>query len=184
MSDDQIRNQPMNHGENDPGAYEHEDLSPRGVIYFMLGLAVLVVILYLIVFGMYRFLDSYQQAHQPPMSPMVTPQTDTRTMTPANTQSFPEPRLEENERTQLRQIIEDQDAKLATYNWVDKEKGIVRIPIDRAMDLLIERGLPVRAESTRSDHPSSEGSSAQTSAPATKQQSPRAKAHKSSASGN
>jgi hypothetical protein len=29
--------------------------------------------------------------------------------------------------------------------WIDPEKGVVRIPIDRAMDLLVERGLPVRA---------------------------------------
>ena len=62
----------------------------------------------------------------------------------ADTQAFPQPRLEENERTQLRQFIEDQDRKLATYNWVDKDKGIVQIPIDRAMDLIVQRGLPVR----------------------------------------
>jgi hypothetical protein len=188
MSDEQIRNQQKNNGENDPGAYEHEDLSPRGVIYFMVGLAVLVVILYLIVFGMYRFLDSYEQAHQPAMSPMVAPQADTRSMTSENTQTFPEPRLEENERTQLRQIVEDQDARLATYNWVDKDKGVVQIPIDRAMDLLVERGLPVRSENARAENGRQQGEGstpAQTSAPAgTKQQPPKAKAHKASASGN
>ncbi len=89
---------------NGHGSFEHEDLSPTGVIYFMIGLAVVVVVIYFIVFGMYRFLDTYERAHQPAMSPMVTPQADTRTVTHDNTQAFPQPRLEENERTQLRPV--------------------------------------------------------------------------------
>jgi hypothetical protein len=187
MSDEQIRN------HADHGSYEHEDLSPSGVIYFMVGLAVVVVVIYFIVFGMYRFLDTYEKAHQPAMSPMVTPQADTRAVTHDDTQAFPQPRLEENERTQLRQIIEDEDSKLATYSWVDKEKGVAQIPIDRAMDLLVQRGLPVRsekdrsetrAENTRPENSGSEGSTpAQTSAPA-KKQSPKATAGKAAASGN
>jgi hypothetical protein len=142
MSDEQIRNPET----GDHGSYEHEDLSPHGVIYFMIGLAVVVVVIYFIVFGMYHFLDTYEQTHQAAMSPMVTPQTDTRTVTHADTQAFPEPRLEESERTQLRQYIEDEDRKLVTYDWVDKNKGVVQIPIDRAMDLIVQRGLPVRPE--------------------------------------
>ena len=142
MSDEQIRNPQT----GDHGGYEHEDLSPTGVIYFMIGLAVVVVVIYFIVFGMYHFLDTYEKAHQPAMSPMVAPQGDTRIVTHENTQAFPEPRLEENERTQLRRIIEDEDRKLATYNWVDKDKGVAQIPIDRAMDLLVQRGLPVRQQ--------------------------------------
>ena len=183
MSDEQIRN------HADHGSYEHEDLSPTGVIYFMIGLAVVVVVIYFIVFGMYHFLDTYEKAHQPAMSPMVTPQADTRVVTHDDTQAFPQPRLEENERTQLRQIIEDEDSKLATYNWVDKEKGVAQIPIDRAMDLLVQRGLPVRPENARAEnaHSANSGSEgltpAQTPAPA-KKQSPKATAGKAAASGN
>jgi hypothetical protein len=180
MSDEQIRNP---HAENH-GSYEREDLSATGVIYFMIGLAVVVVAIYFIVFGMYHFLDTYENAHQPAMSPMVSPEADTRTATHENTKVFPQPRLEENERSQLRQIIEDEDRKLATYNWVDKDKGVVQIPIDRAMDLLVQRGLPVRQESARPANTRSEGSdSARTSAPARKQSS-KATAGKAAASGN
>jgi hypothetical protein len=127
----------------------------------MIGLAVIVVIIYFIVFGMYHFLDTYEKAHQPSMSPMVTPQADTRTITHADTQAFPQPRLEESERTQLRQFIEDEDRKLATYNWVDKDKGIVQIPIDRAMDLIVQRGLPVRPQTKAQEQQKKGGSSAQ-----------------------
>jgi hypothetical protein len=139
MKDDNIRNQAM----ADHDGYEHEDLGPTGVFYFMAGLLVFTILIYVIVFGMYHFLNSYELAHQPAMAPMVTPLSDTRAVTDEEKQNFPQPRLEVNERTQLQQVIEDQGRKLATYNWVDKDKGTVQIPIDRAMDLIVERGLPV-----------------------------------------
>ena len=167
MSEEHINHLPM----NEQDGYEHQDLSPKGVFYFMAGLVVLVIIIYLIVLGMFRFLDSYDKAHQVPISPMVAPQADTRTATHAETQAFPQPRLEENERNQLRLFVEDEDRRLATYNWVDKDKGIVQIPIDRAMDLLVERGLPLRPENARP-----ENSAAGTSAPAKKPNPPAAKA--------
>jgi hypothetical protein len=140
MSDEQIRD----HDAGAHGSFEHEDLSPASVMYFMLGLGVVVIVIYFIVFGMYHFLDTYERAHQPAMSPLVPAQADTRTITHDNTLAFPQPRLEENERTQLHQFIETEDARLATYNWVDKDKGVVQIPIERAMDLVVQRGLPVR----------------------------------------
>ncbi len=31
---------------------------------------------------------------------------------------------------------------LNTYAWVDKDAGVVRIPVDRAIDLLAQKGLP------------------------------------------
>ena len=36
---------------------------------------------------------------------------------------------------------------MSTYDYIDKDAGTVRIPIDRAMDLLVERGLPTRTQS-------------------------------------
>ena len=44
----------------------------------------------------------------------------------------------------LQTFREHEDEKLTTYGWIDKNTGVVRIPIDRAKDLLLERGLPVR----------------------------------------
>jgi hypothetical protein len=35
---------------------------------------------------------------------------------------------------------------LATYDWVDQKAGTVRIPIDRAMELIAQRGLPMRTQ--------------------------------------
>ena len=184
MSKDPMANQPTPHQNMiDHDGFEQEDLSSRSALYFLAGLVLVCLVVYLIVFGMYRFLDSYATAHQPPMSPMVTPETDTRAVTPENAETFPQPRLEENERTQFRSFIEDQDRKLATYDWVDKDRGTVRIPIDRAMELIAQRGLPVHEEGASSAQSSAAKSSApQTSAPV-KKQTPKAAKTKAAASG-
>jgi len=57
---------------------------------------------------------------------------------------FPEPRLQLAPREDLAALRTREDAELNSYGWVDKTSGVVRIPIDRAMDLVLERGLPVR----------------------------------------
>jgi len=178
MSEDRITNQPTPNPINHDG-FEHEDLSSSGVFYFLAGLGLFGLLIYLIGFGMYRFLDNYARAHQPPLSPMATPQADTRTVTHENVQTFPQPRLEENERAQLRPFIEDQDQKLATYDWVDKDSGTVRIPIDRAMELIVQRGLPVRPEGASPAH----SPAADISAPV-KKQLPKAPTTRAGASGN
>ncbi|MDP2054473.1 MAG: hypothetical protein Q8L75_12610, partial [Acidobacteriota bacterium] len=43
-------------------------------------------------------------------------------------------------------LHEGEAQKLGTYAWVDKDGGVVRVPIDRAMEVLLQRGLPVRAD--------------------------------------
>ena len=60
---------------------------------------------------------------------------------------FPSPRLEVDERSQLNSIRLAEENTLHSYGWVDEKAGTVRIPIERAMDLLVRRGLPVRPQS-------------------------------------
>ncbi len=56
----------------------------------------------------------------------------------------PEPRLEAEPGLLLQQLRAQEDKTLHSYGWIDEKAGIVRIPIDRAMDILAERGLPSR----------------------------------------
>jgi hypothetical protein len=143
-----MSNEHNQHPQLDHNDFEKEDLSPVGVFYFMAGLAVVGIVLYFVVMGMYRFLDNYERKHAAVASPMMTPKADTRAVTKEDIQAFPQPRLEEQERTQLTDFIQVQDQKLLTYDWIDKQSGSVRIPITRAMDLIAERGLPVRSETS------------------------------------
>ena len=129
--------------------FETEDLSPAGVFYFMAGLAVVCVLIYFIVVGMYRFLDAYDRSHQAPLNPMaVKTGVDPRTMMTGEIReqlhrTFPKPVLETSERTQFGDYLSKQEAILGSYDWVDQKNGVVRIPIERAMELLAQRGLPV-----------------------------------------
>jgi hypothetical protein len=82
------------------------------------------------------------------VNPLITNvPSDTRHIAPGYPQSaFPNPKLEEDERGQLNGIIVNEDNELYSYGWVDEKAGTVHIPIDRAMELLVERGLPVRPQ--------------------------------------
>jgi hypothetical protein len=56
------------------------------------------------------------------------------------------PLLEVDERGQLRTFVLDQEKQLNSYGWVDQKAGVAHIPIDQAMRLIAERGLPVCAQ--------------------------------------
>jgi len=58
----------------------------------------------------------------------------------------PRPVLQVTPARDLHQYLDQQKAVLNSYGWVDQKAGVVRIPIDRAMDLLLQKGLPVRTE--------------------------------------
>jgi hypothetical protein len=101
--------------------------------------------------GLYGFLDRREKASQPTVSPLLSnvPE-DTRHVAPGYPQTaFPDPKLEEDERTQLNGIRTAEENALYSYGWVDQQAGTVRIPIDRAMDLLVQRGLPVRQQAAQ-----------------------------------
>ena len=57
-------------------------------------------------------------------------------------EKFPGPRLLVQPGSEARPIYLEQEAELNSYGWIDRESGKVRIPIERAMQLLVERGLP------------------------------------------
>ena len=133
------------------GGYERRDIGVAPVLYFMLGLLVAGVFIYFLVDGIYSFLEKRSEAEQAPVSPLVrNAPKDTRQLSADYKdylkQSFPAPQLEIDERGQLDKIRTDEEQRLSSYDWVDQKAGTVRIPIERAMDLLVQRGLAVRAQ--------------------------------------
>jgi hypothetical protein len=101
--------------------------------------------------GLFAVLDRREKALQPEVNPLVTNvPADTRHL-PVDykdylKENFPNPRLEIDERGQLNGIRVDEDKTLYSYGWVDEKAGTVRIPIERAMELIVQRGLPVRPQ--------------------------------------
>jgi len=142
----------MSEENRDPATIEHEeferqDLDAGGVLMFLAGLGVVCVLAYFIVLGMYRYLDAYNAKHQPPpQTTLVVPRPATRVVTNADTQSFPQPRLQKDDVQEMNDLRIHEIETLGTYGWVDAQAGQARIPIERAMELTAERGLPVRQQ--------------------------------------
>jgi hypothetical protein len=150
-----MSNQPNPANSTGNGGYERSDIGAAGVLYFLLGLAVAGFLVYFIVDGLYHYLDRRSEAEQAPVNPLVTnAPADTRRIPNDYPQgAFPNPKLEEDERGQLNGIRLKEEETLSTYDYIDKNAGTVRIPIDRAMDLIAQRGLPVRAQSATGEAP-------------------------------
>ena len=123
--------------------FEREDLSAAGIFAFLVGLAISGFVIHVILVGMYRYLDNYDKTHQPPPSPMSRQtSTDLRQPTPQDANKFPLPRLEVNERAEIYGKRMQEEETLNTYGWVDQKTGVAHIPIERAMDLIVQQGLP------------------------------------------
>ena len=136
----------VHHGQSPE--FEQQDLSPKPVLGALAALAVILVVSYFIVLGFYRYMDRNQKANEPPANPLAEQRTETVKPTRVETQAeinraFPEPRLEEDERGQLNSIRLEEEKQLYSYGWTDEKAGVVHIPIERAMELIAQRGLPV-----------------------------------------
>jgi hypothetical protein len=138
------------------GDYERRDIGIAGVLYFIAGLVVAGLLVHFIVTGLFGFLNRRYETEQPAVSPLVkNAPADTRRIPPQYgndyekylKENFPTPQLETDERTQLNQVRLREEDQLSTYGWVDQKAGTLHIPIDRAIDLLAQRGLPVRQQS-------------------------------------
>jgi hypothetical protein len=136
----------QHHNEHN-GGFERQDLGSKPIYGFLISLVVIGVAVYYTIWGVYRILDKYNLTHQPPVSPMAKVVTDTRSVDTATVEAtFPQPRLEVNERTELNDYRLKEEQTLNSYGWVDQSDGVARIPITKAMELIAQRGLPVKPQ--------------------------------------
>jgi len=134
----------LKHHEHTPEMeYEHQDMSPWSVYVFLAGIAAGGILVYFALWGFYNFLEAHEKRRQTPQNPMVQPAaTETRVVPPEEYKKFPQPRLERNERLEINEFRLQEEQTLHSYGWVDQKAGVVRIPIDRAMQLVVQHGLP------------------------------------------
>jgi hypothetical protein len=63
-----------------------------------------------------------------------------------------QPRLQVDPTTDINQFRDEENKKLSTYGWVNKDNGIVRIPIEQAMKL-VASGRIVSADTAKPVNP-------------------------------
>jgi protein SCO1 len=115
--------------EREEPGYETRDVNVRAVAWLALsvagGAAIVLVALWLL-------LNDWD-VRAARSDPAVSPLADQR-------QPAPEPRLQAAPVHDYQQLREQENAVLHSYGWIDKDQGTVRIPIERAIELLVERG--------------------------------------------
>ena len=122
-------------------------LRAKPILLFLVGLTVGCVLVALVLKGMYSYLDAYENRHSRRKIRWCSRPRPTReTVAPGDIAKFPQPRLETNEPTEINDFRVQEEQTLNSYGWVDQQAGVVRIPIDRAMELLAQRGLPTRPQ--------------------------------------
>jgi hypothetical protein len=124
-----------NSQHNRRAGHEETDINVWAVGKFAVALMLVAVAVLFLLFGVFRYLLSREGG--PPAGRSQVAATE-----PAK--AFPQPQLQANEVQDLKAVRAAEDQVLNGYAWMDPEKGVVRIPINRAIDLLVERGLPSR----------------------------------------
>ena len=114
-------------------AHEQTDADTRAITQFGIALVLVVVLSQLGLWWLFSTFTRRESRLSPPVTALVRTQAPTEP---------PEPRLQNNPQADMRMMREKEDTVLNHYGWVDANRGVVRIPIDRALDLVAERGLP------------------------------------------
>ena len=115
--------------EHEPGDYERRDLDSRMVVRFGVGLIGALFLSFIIVKGFAMFMGG----GSPGAGRLVPPHSE-----------IAGPRLQANAPEDLAEFRQAEEARLHGYGWVDRPAGVIHLPIERAMELTVERGLPSR----------------------------------------
>ena len=134
--------------------HEESDVDIAAILKFGAGLFVLAVAIHLVIWGVLVFLDQRQA-----VTTMEFPMAAGETRTP------PGPRLQVAPRQEMRQLRAADEETLSSYRWVDRDLGVVRIPIDVAIRLTLERGLPARGDAAPAEVEPSAPAAPSTGAP-------------------
>lgn len=114
-----------------PPSYETRDANVRGVFGFLVVLSLVLVFTALLCWGLFKYFSA-GQTNRAPASPF------------AETRQLPTgPQLQVNPRQDLLRFRAEQEHSLESYSWQNRDDGTVRVPIERAMEMLLKQGLPV-----------------------------------------
>lgn len=114
--------------------HERSDVSVRFMAYVVVGLTLLTLGGMGVSWWYFSAVEQEERAAERPVPPLAATLPELP----------PEPRLQVVPAADLTSVRVREDSILTTYGWIDRKSGLVRIPIDRAIEVLAERGLPAR----------------------------------------
>jgi len=122
--------QPLPKKNGHGGGYEKQDVGFRFAMLFIVGIIAFTVLTMVVLFFVY---------------PLLTPEgARARRETAEEVQRRlpPTPVLQANPAVDMQRFRAEEQRKVSTYGWVDERRGIVRVPVERAMEMVAQRGLP------------------------------------------
>jgi len=135
--------------------YESRDVGVTGIMVFLASMAIFVVVTAVLCYGIGGMINA-QMNKEDGRNSKWTKTVEIRQLgdMPSNPamqdkvaqlmQSFPTPRVQmDNGDEDIAVLHAKEDLLLDHYTWIDESKGTVRIPIERAMELIAQRGLAV-----------------------------------------
>ena len=126
---------------------EGDGISYKGLAWSMAVLTIVTLFCYVLVVGFFKFMESRAVSSDSARSPLaaapVQPAIEGGRVVGG---AASVPGLLVQEPMNLKKFRDEEEHLLTSYGWVDQNAGVVRLPIDRAKALLLERGLPVRGE--------------------------------------
>jgi hypothetical protein len=121
--------------EKDPhSGYEASDAEVKPILIFLIGLAGLIVVALVGMAVLFNVLDARLGRTDREISPLI----DTLQIPPG-------PLLQVDPAQELKDLLDWEERMLTGYGWVDEDTGVFRIPIERAIEIVAETGLPARA---------------------------------------
>ena len=116
-----------------PLGHEPDAVDVRGILLFGFWLVAAAVIIHIGLWGLLRVFQWDARRRQPEIPPAVFASLK---RTPA------EPRLEAMPAAPRLRVRAEEESRLASYGWVNRSSGLARIPIDLAMRMIVENGVP------------------------------------------
>jgi len=132
-----MHTEPSNRASNPEIRYEKTDAHPRPLYHFLFWISVVALVTAAFSWAVFAWMKTFHSSS-----------SERASMAPADTQLPPGPRLQTREPLDLAAFRKEEHEILTTYGVVDREKGLYRIPIDEAMKLTLQRGLPTAGADT------------------------------------
>ncbi len=122
-------------------SFDATDVKPGAVVGFLMYLGLAIVVALLVVWWSLALIESRVARFDRPPSPLRAGMKEPQP---------PEPRLQgvpghtSDPQQDLRGYLNEMQRELSSYGWADEKAGVARIPIDDAMRIIAEKGLPPR----------------------------------------
>ena len=116
--------------EHSKGSHGDADVSVLGIFSFCVGLLVSAILIQGMIWLLFQYFSERESVRLAPEYPLAAGQ---------ETRLPPEPRLQTDPRADLQELRAHESSVLSSYGWVDRERRIVHIPIERAKQLYLSR---------------------------------------------